>query len=251
MSGHSKWSTIKRKKEKTDAQRGKIFTKIGREITVAVREGGPDPASNSKLKDAIAKARANNVPNDNIERMLKKAAGESGGASYEEIVYEGYGPSGVAVIVEALTDNRNRTAGEMRHYFDKYGGNLGQSGSVGFLFSRQGLLLVESEGNPHSGTIDEDALMEAALEAGAVDFLAEGTGFFEIRTEPNDLSAVRDALTAQGYGFVSAQVEYIPNTQVALSAEGDIKNMNRLLEMLEDNDDVQEVWHNWENSEEE
>ena len=250
MSGHSKWSTIKRKKEKTDAQRGKIFTKIGREITVAVREGGPDPNSNSKLKDIIAKAKANNVPNDNIDRVIKKAAGESGGASYEEIVYEGYGPSGVAVIVEALTDNRNRTAGEMRHYFDKFGGNLGQSGSVGFLFTRQGMLLVESEGNLHGKAVDEDTLMEAALEAGAVDFLSEDAGIFEIRTEPNDLGAVRDALEAQGYSFVSAQVEYVPNTTVALSAEGDIKNMNRLLEMLEDNDDVQDVWHNWENAEE-
>ena len=249
MSGHSKWSTIKRKKEKTDAQRGKIFTKIGREISVAVREGGPDPGSNSKLKDIIAKAKANNVPNDNIERIIKKAAGESGGASYEEIVYEGYGPSGVAVIVEALTDNRNRTAGEMRHYFDKFGGNLGQSGSVGFLFSRQGMLIVEAEG------ADEDALMEAALDAGAVDFLAVGSadedGAFEIRTEPNDLGSVRDALEARGYSFASAGVEYIPNTYVTLTSELDIKNMTRLLEMLDDNDDVQEAWHNWENNEEE
>jgi len=243
MSGHSKWSTIKRKKEKTDAQRGKIFTKIGREISVAVREGGPDPASNSKLKDIIAKAKANNVPNDNIERIIKKAAGGDGGANYEEIVYEGYGPSGVAVIVESLTDNRNRTAGEMRHYFDKFGGNLGQSGSVGFLFSRQGVLIVEA------GGIDEDALMEAALEAGAVDFLAED-GAFEIRTQPNDERVVREALEAQGYIFVSAGVEYIPNTYVALASEADSKNMTRLLEMLEDNDDVQEVWHNWENEEE-
>jgi len=242
MSGHSKWSTIKRKKEKTDAQRGKIFTKIGREISVAVREGGPDPVSNSKLKDIIAKAKANNVPNDNIDRIIKKAAGGDGGASYEEIVYEGYGPSGVAVIVESLTDNRNRTAGEMRHYFDKFGGNLGQSGSVGFLFSRQGMLIVESDG------VDEDTLMEAALEAGAVDFLAED-GAFEIRTEPNDVGAVRDTLEARGYAFVSAGVEYIPNTYITLTAEADIKNMSRLLEMLEDNDDVQEVWHNWENEE--
>ncbi|MCL2495271.1 MAG: YebC/PmpR family DNA-binding transcriptional regulator [Oscillospiraceae bacterium] len=239
MSGHSKWSTIKRKKEKTDAQRGKIFTKVGREISVAVREGGPDPASNTKLRDAIAKAKANNVPNDNIERIIKKAAGDGGGASYEDIVYEGYGPSGVAVVVEALTDNRNRTAGEMRHYFDKYGGNLGQSGSVGFLFSRQGVLVAEAAG------IDEDTLMEAALEAGAADFLSEEE-VFEIRTEPNDIGPVRDALEAQGYSFLSASVEYIPNTTVALNSEDDIKKMTRLLEMLEDNDDVQEVWHNWE-----
>jgi len=248
MSGHSKWSTIKRKKEKTDAQRGKIFTKIGREISVAVREGGPDPNSNSKLKDIIAKAKANNVPNDNIERIIKKAAGDGGGASYEEITYEGYGPSGVAVIVESLTDNRNRTAGDMRHYFDKFGGNLGQSGSVGFLFNRQGMLIAEAEGNVRGTAIDEDTLMEAALEAGAVDFLAED-GAYEIRTEPNDVSGVRDALEARGYSFVSAGVEYIPTTYVTLTNEDDIKKMTRLLEMLEDNDDVQEVWHNWEGEE--
>ena len=248
MSGHSKWSTIKRKKEKTDAQRGKIFTKIGREISVAVREGGPDPNSNSKLKDIIAKAKANNVPNDNIERIIKKAAGDGGGASYEEITYEGYGPSGVAVIVESLTDNRNRTAGDMRHYFDKCGGNLGQSGSVGFLFNRQGMLIAEAEGNVRGTAIDEDTLMEAALEAGAVDFLAED-GAYEIRTEPNDVSGVRDALEARGYSFVSAGVEYIPTTYVTLTNEDDIKKMTRLLEMLEDNDDVQEVWHNWEGEE--
>lgn len=242
MSGHSKWSTIKRKKEKTDAQRAKIFTKIGREMSVAVREGGPDPSTNGKLKDVIAKAKANNVPNDNIERIIKKAAGEGGGANYEEIIYEGYGPSGVAVIVETLTDNRNRTAGEMRHYFDKYGGNLGQSGCVSFLFSRQGVLLVEPEG------VDEDSLMEAALEAGAVDFLSEGE-IFDIRTEPNDLGRVRDALEAGGYAFASAEVEYIPSTSTALTEPDDIKLMSKLLEMFEDNDDVQAVWHNWENEE--
>ena len=165
MSGHSKWSTIKRKKEKTDNQRAKIFTKIGREIAVVVREGGPDPASNSKLKDVIAKAKANNVPNDNIERIIKKAAGETGGADYEEIMYEGYGPSGVAVIVEALTDNRNRTAGDVRHYFDKYGGNMGQSGCVSFMFSKQGVLVVEAEG------VDEDAVFTAAKE-----FIEKETG---------------------------------------------------------------------------
>ena len=184
MSGHSKWSTIKRKKEKTDNQRAKIFTKIGREIAVIVREGGPDPASNSKLKDVIAKAKANNVPNDNIERIIKKAAGETGGANYEEIVYEGYGPSGIAVIVETLTDNRNRTAGDMRHYFDKYGGNMGQSGCVSFMFSKQGVIVIEQEG------VDEDKLMEDALEAGATDFISD-EGVFEIRTEPNDCGAIR------------------------------------------------------------
>ena len=176
MSGHSKWSTIKRKKEKTDNQRAKIFTKIGREIAVAVREGGPDPASNSKLKDIISKAKANNVPNDNIDRIIKKAAGDGNADNYEEIMYEGYGPSGIAVIVETLTDNRNRTAGDMRHYFDKFGGNMGQSGCVSFMFSKQGVIVIENDGD-----IDEEKLMEDALEAGAVDFLTDD-GVFDIRT---------------------------------------------------------------------
>ena len=244
MSGHSKWSTIKRKKEKTDNQRAKIFTKIGREIAVVVREGGPDPASNSKLKDVIAKAKATNVPNDNIERIIKKAAGETGGADYEEIVYEGYGPSGVAVIVEALTDNRNRTAGDVRHYFDKYGGNMGQSGCVSFMFSKQGVLVVEAE------DVDEDQLMEAALEAGATDFITDDEGVFEIRTEPNDCGAVREDLEAKGYTFVSAEVEYVPSTYTKLTNEDDIKNMTKMLDMFEDNDDVQNVYHNWETDEE-
>ena len=242
MSGHSKWSTIKRKKEKTDGARAKVFTKIGREIAVAVRDGGPDPASNSKLKDVIAKAKANNVPNDNIERIIKKAAGETGGADYEEIMYEGYGPSGVAVIVEALTDNRNRTAGDVRHYFDKYGGNMGQSGCVSFMFSKQGVLVVEAEG------VDEDKLMEDALEAGATDFITDDEGVFEIRTEPNDCGAVREALEAKGYAFVSAEVEYVPSTYTTLTNPDDIKNMAKMLEMFDDNDDIQAVWHNWENA---
>ncbi len=241
MSGHSKWNNIKRKKEKTDGQRAKIFTKIGREIAVAVKEGGPDPVSNSKLKDVIAKAKSNNVPNDNIDRIIKKAAGEGNSNQYEEIVYEGYGPNGVAVIVETLTDNRNRTAGEMRHYFDKFGGNLGQSGSVSFLFNRQGVIAIEKE------EVDEDPLMEAALEAGAIDFLADDE-VFEVRTEPNDVGAVRDALSQKGYTFLSAQAEYVPTTTTLLSSEEEIKNMSRLIEMLEDNDDVQEIWHNWENA---
>jgi len=239
MSGHSKWSTIKRKKEKTDAQRAKIFTKIGREMAVAVREGGADPSVNNKLRDVIAKAKSNNVPNENIERIIKKAAGEGDGAKYEDIIYEGYGPSGVAVIVETLTENRNRTAGEMRHYFDKYGGNMGQSGSVAFLFSRQGILLVSRE------DAEEDSLMEAALDAGAVDFLTEEE-LFDIRTEPNDFGAVRDALEAKGYPFLSAEIEYVPSTYTQLVSEDDIKNMTKMLEMFEDNDDVQAVWHNWE-----
>jgi YebC/PmpR family DNA-binding regulatory protein len=244
MSGHSKWSTIKRKKEKTDNARAKVFTKIGREIAVAVKEGGPDPAGNSKLKDVIAKAKAANVPNDNIDRIIKKAAGEGGADNYEEIIYEGYGPAGVAVIVEALTDNRNRTAGDVRHYFDKYGGNMGQSGCVSFMFSRQGVLVVEAE------DIDEEQLMEDALEAGASDFLTDEEDVYVIRTEPGDLGAVRDDLDAKGYKFISAEVEYIPSTYTRLENEDDIKNMTKMLEMFEDNEDVQDVWHNWENEDE-
>ncbi len=245
MSGHNKWSTIKRKKEKPDGARAKVFTKIGREIAVAVRDGGPDPASNSKLKDIIAKAKAANVPNDNIDRIIKKASGEAGGADYESIMYEGYGPSGIAVIVEALTDNRNRTAGDVRHYFDKYGGNMGQSGCVSFMFNRYGVILIEAE------DVDEETLMDAALEAGAVDFITEDESVFEVRTEPNDLGAVRDALEAAGYSFAVAEVQYVPTTYTALTNEDDIKNMTKMLEMFEDNDDVQEVWHNWENPDEE
>ncbi len=241
MSGHSKWSTIKRKKEKTDNARAKVFTKIGREIAIAVREGGPDPASNSKLKDVIAKAKANNVPNDNIDRIIKKASGEGNSAHYEEIVYEGYGPSGIAVIVETLTDNRNRTAGEMRHYFDKNKGNMGQSGCVSFLFTRYGEIVIDAE------DMDEDKLMEDALEAGAVDFINDEDVYI-IRTEPNDLGGVRDDLSAKGYKFVSAEVEYVPSTTVKLTDEEDLKMMGRLLEMMEDNDDVQGVWHNLENT---
>lgn len=239
MSGHSKWSNIKRKKEKTDAQRAKIFTKIGREMAVAVRAGGPDPLVNGKLRDIIAKAKANNVPNENIERIIKKAAGETEGSQYEEIVYEGYGPGGVAVIVETLTDNRNRTAGDLRHYFDKYGGNLGQSGSVMFQFRRAGILVLEAAG------LDEDTVMEAALEAGAQDFSADEE-FYEIETAPEDFSAVRDSLEKAGYRFISAQLEYVPETQSALSDPADQMKMEKLLELLEDNDDVQQVWHNYE-----
>lgn len=239
MSGHSKWSTIKRKKEKTDNARAKVFTKIGREIAVAVKEGGPDPAGNSKLKDVIAKAKAANVPNDNIDRIIKKAAGEGGADNYEEIIYEGYGPAGVAVIVEALTDNRNRTAGDVRHYFDKYGGNMGQQGSVMFMFTRQGVVLVDAE------DVEEDAIMEAALEAGAEDVITD-EGVFDIRTGVHDVADVADALTNAGYTVVSAQAEYVPSTTVRL--EGDnITQMGKMLEMFEDNDDIQAVWHNWEN----
>ena len=241
MSGHSKWSTIKRKKEKTDSQRAKIFTKIGRELSVAVREGGsPDPNVNTKLKDCIAKAKANNVPNDNIERIIKKAAGDGDSSRYEDIVYEGYGPSGVAVIVETLTDNRNRTAADLRHYFDKFGGNMGTPGCVSFMFSKNGVIVIEKENN------DEDALMEVAIESGATDFIVDNEAFV-IYTEPNDLGKVRDELEKNGYNnFISAQVEMIPSTYTTIKDEETSAKMQKLLDMLEDNDDVQDVWHNWE-----
>ncbi|MDD6488403.1 MAG: YebC/PmpR family DNA-binding transcriptional regulator [Clostridia bacterium] len=240
MSGHSKWSTIKRKKEKTDGARAKVFTKIGRELAVAVREGGgADPASNSKLRDCIAKAKANNVPNDNIERIIKKAAGSSDQSNYEAITYEGYGPCGIAVIVETLTDNRNRTAGDIRHYFDKYGGNLGTQGCVSFMFSQKGVIVIEKEGN------DEDKVMEDALEAGAADFSAESDDVFEIYTEPADFSAVMEALSEKGYEFVSADVSMVPATYSKIDDEESVIKMQKLLDILEDNDDVQNVWHNW------
>ena len=244
MSGHSKWKNIMHKKEKTDSQRASVFTKIGKEIQIAVREGGPDPVSNSKLRDLIAKAKANNVPNDNIERSIKKAAGADG-ARYEEIYYEGYGPSGVAVIVKTATDNRNRTASDVRHFFDKYGGNLGQTGCVGYLFTDKGVIIVENE----DGKIDEDKLMEDALEAGAEDFVSED-GAFEIYTIPSDLWAIKDALEAKGYAIASADEDKIASNYITLTSEDDIKNMNNLLDHLEDNDDVQQVYHNWENDEE-
>lgn len=240
MSGHSKWSTIKRKKEKTDNARAKVFTKIGREIAVAVKAGGPDPAANSKLKDVIAKAKAANVPNDNIDRIIKKAAGEGNADNYEDVVYEGYGPSGIAVIIEALTDNRNRTAADVRHAFDKFGGNMGTSGCVSFMFSREGVIIIDKE------DIDEDKLMEDALEAGASDFLSDGD-VYEIRTEPNDMGLVRDDLEAKGYKFISAEVEYIPSTYTKLTNPDDIQNMGRMLEMFDESDDIQNVYHNWEN----
>ncbi len=244
MSGHSKWSTIKRKKEKTDGARAKVFTKIGREIAVAVREGGPDPAGNSKLKDVIAKAKANNVPNDNIERIIKKAAGETGGAAYEEIIYEGYGPNGIAVVVKALTDNRNRTAGDVRHYFDKFGGNMGTSGCVMFMFDYYGVIVIEKE------DVDEEKLMEDALEAGATDLLTDDEDVFEIRTEPNDLGAVTSDLSAKGYKFVSSETAYIPQTYTRLDDQEAMKNMSKMLDMFDENDDIQGVWHNWENEDE-
>ena len=241
MSGHNKWSTIKRKKGANDAARAKVFTKIGRELAVAVKNGGPDPNNNAKLRDVIAKAKQNNVPNDNIDRMLKKAAGESDSTNFEEIVYEGYGPSGIAVVVEALTDNRNRTASEVRHYFDKAGGNMGTPGSVTFMFDRQGVIVIEKE------DVDEDQLMEDALEAGASDFLTDEEDIFEIRTEPNDVGAIRDELEGKGYHIISSEAAYIPQTYTRLESEEDMKNMARMIDMFEENDDVQ---NNWENEDE-
>jgi YebC/PmpR family DNA-binding regulatory protein len=227
MSGHNKWSTIKRKKGANDAARAKVFTKIGRELAVAVKNGGPDPNNNAKLRDVIAKAKQNNVPNDNIDRMLKKAAGESDSTNFEEIVYEGYGPSGIAVVVEALTDNRNRTASEVRHYFDKAGGNMGTPGSVTFMFDRQGVIVIEKE------DVDEDQLMEDALEAGASDFLTDEEDIFEIRTEPNDVGAIRDELEGKGYHIISSEAAYIPQTYTRLESEEDMKNMARMIDMFE------------------
>ena len=241
MSGHSKWANIKHKKEKSDAKKGKIFTKLGREITVIVKAGGPDPESNSKLRDVIAKAKASNMPNDNIERCIKKASGELGADNYEEITYEGYGPSGVAVIVETLTDNRNRTAGDLRHYFDIFGGNLGQNGCVSFLFDQKGVIIIDNA----EETLEEDAVMMDALDAGAEDFTAN-EDCFEILTSTENFSTVRDELEKKGYAFASAEIEQIPQTTVSLTDEKDILFMTKLIDSLEDNDDVQNVWHNWE-----
>lgn len=242
MSGHSKWNNIKNKKEKTDAQKGKVFTKIGKEIQICVRDGGGDPNTNGKLRDLIAKAKANNVPNDNIERAIKKALGADS-IQYEEIIYEGYGPSGVAVIVETATDSRNRTASDVRHFFDKYGGNLGASGCVSYMFDDKGVIILLKEDNEG---VDEDALMEAALEAGAEDFSSDDETY-EITTEPDDLYAVREALEKLGYKVESAEEDKIPQNYVTLENDDDIKNMNLLIEHLEDSDDVQEIYHNWEN----
>ena len=238
MSGHSKWNNIKRKKEKSDAAKAKIFTKMGREIAVVVKQGGPNPAENSKLKDVIAKAKAANVPNENIERIIKKAAGDGEANNYEELIYEGYGPGGVACIVETLTDNRNRTAGEMRHYFDKCGGNLGQAGSVSFMFDRKGLIVIEAEDK------DEDTVMMDAIEAGAEDF-KNSEDVFEIITAPNDMGAVRDALEEKGYEFISAEVSYIPQNMTELTDETMIEKMEKLIDMMDENEDVQSFWHNW------
>ena len=241
MSGHSKWNNIKRKKEKTDAQRAKIFTKIGRELAVAVRDGGgADPSLNSRLKDCIAKAKANNVPNENIERIIKKAAGENGNSNYEAITYEGYGLGGVAFIVETLTDNRNRTAGNLRHYFDKYGGNLGTSGCVSFMFAPKGVIVIEKE------NLEEDAVMEDSLEAGASDFSTE-EDCFVINTEKSDYSTVQNALSQKGYSFISAGVEMLPENYIEIKDEAQLAKLQNFIDVLEEDDDVQNVWHNCEN----
>lgn len=245
MAGHSKWANIKHKKGKADAERGKIFTKIGREIAIAVKEGGSDPAVNGKLRDIIAKAKSNNMPGDNITRSIKKAAGEMENVVYEEITYEGYGPGGVAVICEVVTDNRNRTASDVRHIFDKNGGSLGQTGSVGFMFDHKGVLVVE-----RAPGLEEDELMMQALEAGAEDVKVYDDSF-EILTAPNDFSAVREALEAQGLTFISAERSKLPQNTVALPDEDMQRKVQKLLDMLEDNDDVMEVYHNAELPEEE
>ncbi len=243
MSGHSKWKNIMHKKEKTDAQKAKVFSKVGKEITVCVKEGGPDPVSNSRLRDLIAKAKSLNVPNDNIDRIIKKATAADS-ANYEEIVYEGYGPSGVAVIVEALTDNRNRTGGDVRHYFDKYGASLGQTGCVSYLFADKGVIIVAK-----ADGLDEDKLMEDALEAGAEDFVDEGE-IFEIYTTPEDLDFVNQTLKDKGYKIESAEKDKIPSNYVTLENEDDLKKMRLLIEYLEEHDDIQEIYHNWDAPEE-
>ena len=240
MSGHSKFANIKHKKEKNDAAKGKIFTVIGREIAVAVKEGGADPANNSRLRDVIAKAKANNMPNDTIDRGIKKAAGDANSVNYEELTYEGYGPNGVAVIVTALTDNKNRTAANVRSAFTTGGGNIGTQGSVSFMFDKKGQILIDKE----ECELDADTLMMEALDAGAEDF-AEEEDSYEILTSPEDFSAVREALEAKNIPMMEAEVTMIPQTWVELTDDESIKKMNRLLDLLEDDDDVQATYHNW------
>ena len=240
MSGHSKFANIKHKKEKNDAKKGKLFTMLGREIQVAVKAGGPDPAVNGKLRDVIAKCKANNMPNDTIDRSIKKAAGGGEDVEYENVTYEGYGPNGVAVIVEVLTDNRNRAAANVRNAFTKGGGNMGNSGCVSFMFDEKGLIVIDKE----EIDMDEEELMMAALDAGAEDFAAEEDSY-EITTAPDDFSAVRETLEAAGIPMASAEVTMIPQTYTELTDEEDIKKMNKLLEMLDDDDDVQNTYHNW------
>ncbi|MCI6639758.1 MAG: YebC/PmpR family DNA-binding transcriptional regulator [Pygmaiobacter massiliensis] len=242
MSGHSKWNNIKRKKEKTDGAKAAVFTRFAREIAVAVKEGGGmDPANNGKLRDVIAKAKASNVPNENIQRAIKKAGSEDKN-NYEGIMYEGYGPSGVAVMVSTLTDSRNRTAANLRHYFDKYGASLGANGCVSYLFSHKGVLLVPAEG------LDEEKLMEDCFDVGAEDFDL-GEEYAEITTAPENLHTVREALEAKGYTFAQAEDQYIPSTTTTLSDPDDLKRMGQLLDALEEDEDVQDFWHNMENEE--
>ena len=240
MSGHSKFANIKHKKEKNDAKKGKIFTVIGREIVIAVKEGGPDPNNNSKLRDVIAKAKANNMPNDTIDRGIKKAAGDSNADNYERITYEGYGPSGVAIIVETLTDNKNRTAGNVRSHFTKGSGSIGTPGCVSFMFDRKGQIIIDKE----ECEMDADDLMMIALDAGAEDF-SEEEDSFEVLTDPDEFSAVREALEKEGIPMMEAEVAMIPQTYVELTDDQDIKNLQRTLDLLDDDDDVQYVWHNW------
>ncbi|MBE5945084.1 MAG: YebC/PmpR family DNA-binding transcriptional regulator [Lachnospiraceae bacterium] len=240
MSGHSKFANIKHKKEKNDAAKGKIFTIIGREIAVAVKEGGSDPANNSKLRDVIAKAKANNMPNDTIDRGIKKAAGDLGSVNYVGITYEGYGPNGTAIIVNALTDNKNRTASNVRNAFTKGGGNVGTTGCVSYMFDEKGQIIIDKE----ECSMDADDLMMIALDAGAEDF-AEEEDSFEVITAPADFSAVREALEAENIPMASAEVTMIPQNYVELTDEDDIKKMNRILDMLDEDDDVQSVYHNW------
>ena len=240
MSGHSKFANIKHKKEKNDAAKGKIFTIIGREIAVAVKEGGADPANNSRLRDVIAKAKANNMPNDTIERGIKRAAGDDGAVNYENVTYEGYGPSGIAIIVETLTDNRNRTASNVRNAFTKGGGSVGTMGCVSFMFDKKGLIIVDKE----ECDMDADDLMMIALDAGAEDF-SEEEDSFEILTDPDNFEEVRKALEDAGIPMISAEVTMIPQNYVTLTDETAVKNLQRTLDLLEDDDDVQAVYHNW------
>ncbi len=240
MSGHSKFANIKHKKEKNDAAKGKIFTRLGREIAVAVKEGGPDPNNNSKLKDVIAKAKSNNMPNDTIDRSIKKAAGDANSVNYEFVSYEGYGPKGIAIIVDALTDNKNRTAANVRSAFSKGNGTMGTPGSVSFMFDEKGQIIIAKE----DCDMDPDDLMMLALDAGAEDF-AEEEDSYEVITEPDAFSTVREALEKEGIPMVEAEVTKIPQTWVTLSDEQDIKMMNRTLDLLEEDDDVQQVYHNW------
>ena len=241
MSGHSKWHNIQKTKGAADAKRSQIFTKIAKEMIVAVKTGGSgDPANNSRLATVIAKAKAANMPNDNIKRTIDRALGSGNADAYESVVYEGYGPCGVAVIVEALTDNRNRTAPNARHLFDKYGGNLGATGCVSWSFDRKGVIVIEKE------DLDEDTVMMDALDAGADDMQVEDE-VFEVYTDPDAFAAVTEALEAKGYTFLEAEVQMVPQNYIKLENEDDIKNMEKMIDLLEEDDDVQNVWHNWDN----